>query len=87
MERHVDDRLFHRGQTPLVLVLEEENGAWTREIVAAIALGPIGLLPVLHDIDTVTLGPWHVDKRHTPSPSFLRNCGVCASMIAGDQLN
>jgi hypothetical protein len=52
-----------------------------------IALGPIGLLPVLHDIDTVTLGTLHVDKHHGPSPSFLRNCGVCAPMISEDQLN
>src|SRR5438034_11789337 len=48
IERHVDDRLSHRGQTPFVLVLHEENGARTVTIVPAIALGAIGLFPVLH---------------------------------------
>jgi len=87
IERHVDNLLFHRGQTPLVLVLYEENGARTRTIVTAIALRPMGLLPELHHIDTVTLGTLPVDKCHTPFPSSLRNYGVCAPMISEDQLN
>src|SRR5229473_3186128 len=69
IERHVDNLLLHRGQTPLALVLYEENGARTRTIVTAIALRPMGLLPELHHIDTVTLGTLPVDKCHTPFPS------------------
>jgi hypothetical protein len=56
-------------------------------IVAAIALRPVGLLPVLHHIDTLTLGTLHVHKRHRPSPSSLRNCGVCGRMTSEHQLN
>src|SRR5882724_12835379 len=87
IERHVDDLLFHRWQTPFVVVLKEENRPRTVGIVATIALGSIGLLPVLHDIDTVTVGTLHMHKSHPPSPSFFRNCDVCASMISEDQLN
>jgi hypothetical protein len=87
MERHVDALLLHRWQTPFVMVLCEENRARTVGIVATITLGPIGLLPVLHDIDTLTLGTLHVHKHLPPSPSFLRNCGVCSPMISEDQLN
>src|SRR5690242_11617777 len=47
IERHVDDLLFHRWQTPFVVVLKEENRTRTVGIVATIALGSIGLLPVL----------------------------------------
>src|SRR5712691_1489046 len=87
IERHVDDLLFHRGQTPFVLVLEEENRARTLTIITAIALHPIGLLPELHHIDTLTLGTLHIHKSHRPFPSSLRNCGVCARRISEDQLN
>src|SRR5215831_10330761 len=57
-------------------VLEEENGPWTVPIVTAIALGPIGLFPVLHHIGTVTIGTLHLHKSHSTSPT--RNCGICA---------
>src|SRR5215831_1233987 len=46
IERHVDDLLFHGRQPPFVAVLQEKNGARTGTIVAAIALGSIGLFPV-----------------------------------------
>src|SRR5215831_19960042 len=57
-------------------VLEEENGPWTVPIVTAIALGPIGLFPVLHHIGTVTIGTLHLHKSHSTSPT--RNCDICA---------
>src|SRR6266446_8656176 len=85
IERHVDDLLSHRGQTPFVLVLQEENGARTVTIVAAIALGAIGLFSVLHHIGTVTIRTLHLHKSHRRSPT--RNCGICAHMISGHQLN
>ena len=85
IERHVDDLLSHRGQTPLVLVLQEENGARTVSIVTAIALGAIGLFPVLHHISTVTIRTLHLHKSHSRSPT--RGCGLCADMISGHQLN
>src|SRR2546428_10422305 len=68
IERHVDDLLSHRGQTPFVLVLPEENGAPTVTIVAAIALGCIGLFPVLHNISTVKIMTLYLHKSHSRYP-------------------
>src|SRR2546425_9582608 len=85
MERHVDDLLSHRGQTPFIMVLQEENGARTVTIVTAIALGAIGLFPVLHHISTVTIRTLYLHTSHSRSPT--RNWGICAHMISGHQLN
>src|SRR6266436_1014187 len=81
VEGHVDNLLFHRWQTPFVLVLYEENGARTVTIVTAIALGAIGLFPVLHHIGTVTIGTLHLHKSHSMSPT--RSCGLCAQSYQG----
>ena len=84
IERHVDDLLFHRRQPPFVVVLQQENGAWTVRIVTVISLSPIGLLSILHDIDTVTLGTLHGDKNHRTSP---QSSSVCARIISECQLS
>ena len=76
IERHVDDLLFDRGQAPFVRVLSEENGARTVAIVAPVALRPIGLLSLLHHIDTLTRGTVHVHKSHRRSPFPLRKGGM-----------
>src|SRR2546426_9519432 len=81
IERHIDDLLFHGRQPPFVLVLQEENGARTVTTVAAIALGAIGLFPVLHHISTVTIRTLHLHKSHSTSPT--RSCGLCAQSYQG----
>jgi hypothetical protein len=70
IERHSDDLLFHGGQLSFVVVLQKENRVLTVGIVAAVALRPVGLLPVLlHHIGTVTLRTSHAHKSPRPSAS------------------
>jgi hypothetical protein len=49
------------------------------------SLGAIGLFPVLHHIRTVTIGTLYLHKIHSTSKTI--NCGICAYMISGHQLN
>src|SRR5262252_5718641 len=76
IERHVDDLLFHGRQPPFIAVLQEKNRARTGTIVAAIALGSIGLFPVLHHIGTLTIGTLYLHNSHSMSPT--RSDGICA---------
>jgi hypothetical protein len=76
IERHGDERLFDRGPSSFVSVLEEDQGTRTVAMVAPVALRPMGLLPIVHHLDTLTLGTTHVHKRHRRSPSLLRHGDV-----------
>src|SRR5712691_11851135 len=86
---------FERGRRKRELWSDEdpappsqERRAETPDLrLCAPVLYSTGLLPVLHHIDTLTLGTLHVHKSHRPSPSSRRNGGVCARMISEDQLN
>jgi hypothetical protein len=51
------------------------------------SLGAIGLFPVLHHIRTVTIGTLYLHKSHIYSTSKTIDCGICAYMILGHQLN
>ena len=81
IERHVDDLLFHGRQPPFVVIVSKKNDARTVGIVAAIALGPIGLFPVLHHLGTVTIGTLRLHKSHSMSPT--RSYGICAQLYQG----
>jgi hypothetical protein len=83
--RHVDALLFHGWQPRCVVVLSKTNDARTVGIVAAIALGPIGLCPVLHHLGTVTIGTLHLHKSHSMTQTM--SDGMCAHMISRHQLN
>ena len=76
LERQGDARLLHGQQPPFGAGLSENNGAWTGRIVTAIALGALGLLPVLYSIGTVTIGTVALHKSHRISPT--RRYGMCA---------
>src|SRR3989442_15932454 len=60
---------FTAGRRPLSWYCKRENGPRTVTIVTVIALGSIGLFPVLHHIGTVTIGTVDLHKSHSTSPT------------------
>jgi hypothetical protein len=81
IERHVDALLFHSRQPPFVVVVYEKNAARTVGIVAARALGPMRLFPLLHPIGTVTIGTLPLHQSHGMSPT--KRCGIGAQCYQG----
>src|SRR5262249_39175808 len=73
VECHIANLPLDHWQSPVVVVLQENDVSRTVGVVTLIMLGPIRLLAVFHHLETLTIWTLHMHKSHRPSSSETVN--------------